>query len=109
MFILDRDPDSGHSDREIQTITRRSPMATFDSYTHGQFNWVDLMSKDMAGAKAFYTGLFGWDVADQDTQGWSAVCHLSAGRPTAMRAWRNERRDESLRHAGHVEQLHQRR
>ena len=39
------------------------------SYTHGHFSWVDLMSRDMSGAKEFYGELFGWEAADQDTQG----------------------------------------
>ncbi|MEM9353236.1 MAG: VOC family protein [Planctomycetota bacterium] len=44
-------------------------MAVLTEYAHGQFNWVDLAAGDMAEAKAFYTGLFGWDCVDQDTQG----------------------------------------
>jgi uncharacterized protein len=43
-------------------------MATFSSYSPGQFCWIDLMSKDMSEAKAFYAGVFGWDAADQQTQ-----------------------------------------
>ena len=33
------------------------------SYTPGTFCWVDLAVGDPAAAKAFYTGLFGWDYA----------------------------------------------
>jgi uncharacterized protein len=29
-------------------------------YRHGTFSWVDLMTTDVEGAKAFYAGLFGW-------------------------------------------------
>lgn len=35
------------------------------SYKPGQFSWIDMMAKDVDKAKAFYTGLFGWDAADQ--------------------------------------------
>ena len=44
-------------------------MATMTAYKQGQLSWVDLMAKDMTAAKEFYCSLFGWDVADQDTQG----------------------------------------
>jgi predicted enzyme related to lactoylglutathione lyase len=30
----------------------------------GTFSWADLATNDSDGAKAFYTGLFGWDVED---------------------------------------------
>jgi hypothetical protein len=33
-------------------------------YTPGTFSWTDLTTTDQDGAKAFYTGLFGWDVTD---------------------------------------------
>jgi hypothetical protein len=39
-------------------------MAEFKSYPPGTPCWVDLASTDMAGAKAFYSGLFGWEVAE---------------------------------------------
>lgn len=31
----------------------------------GAFSWVDLMTTDHPGARAFYTGLFGWEARDQ--------------------------------------------
>lgn len=34
------------------------------SYTPGTFCWVDLVIEDQDAAKAFYTGLFGWDYQD---------------------------------------------
>lgn len=34
-------------------------------YPDGVFNWVDLSTTDIAGAKAFYQGLFGWEPDDQ--------------------------------------------
>ena len=30
----------------------------------GTFSWAELMTSDAEGAKAFYTGLFGWDIED---------------------------------------------
>ncbi len=44
-------------------------MATMTSFNQGQLCWVDLMAKDMAGATDFYSGLFGWDLEEQDTHG----------------------------------------
>jgi uncharacterized protein len=40
-------------------------MAEFDHYDHGQFCWVELVSGNVAAARDFYTGLFGWD-AEED-------------------------------------------
>ena len=33
-------------------------------YAPGTFSWADLSTTDTEGAKAFYTGLFGWDTED---------------------------------------------
>jgi uncharacterized protein len=44
-------------------------MAVRDNYPHGQFCWVDLMSRDMTGAREFYQRLFGWQSVDRDPQG----------------------------------------
>ena len=41
----------------------------------GTPSWVDLQTSDPAGAKAFYSALFGWDYDDQD------VGHDPAGNP----------------------------
>ena len=40
-------------------------MAKRDSYEPGTPNWIDLMTTDVAGARAFYGQLFGWAVEDQ--------------------------------------------
>ncbi|MDQ1520864.1 MAG: uncharacterized protein QOI55_1937 [Actinomycetota bacterium] len=40
-------------------------MADRDQYAHGTPNWVDLQTSDQAGAKKFYTSLFGWDYDEQ--------------------------------------------
>jgi predicted enzyme related to lactoylglutathione lyase len=42
-------------------------MKVVTAYPDGLFNWVDLSSTDIEGAKAFYTGLFGWEAVDQPT------------------------------------------
>ena len=44
-------------------------MAEMTSYPDGVFNWVDLTTTDVAGAKAFYGGLFGWTAEDRPTGG----------------------------------------
>lgn len=41
-------------------------MPTFTSHAAGSPCWVDLMSPDVDGSKAFYSALFGWDATDQD-------------------------------------------
>lgn len=35
--------------------------------THGAFSWNELMTNDVAGAKAFYQSLLGWELSDMDT------------------------------------------
>jgi uncharacterized protein len=39
------------------------------SHSPGTFSWTDLATTDTDGAKAFYTGLFGWDFDDQPIPG----------------------------------------
>jgi uncharacterized protein len=39
-------------------------VAERDSYKPGTFSWAELASRDTDGAKAFYTGLFGWSYED---------------------------------------------
>lgn len=39
-------------------------MTEFTSYDPGTPSWIDLATTDLDGAKAFYTGLFGWTAAD---------------------------------------------
>jgi predicted enzyme related to lactoylglutathione lyase len=40
-------------------------MTVVDTYAPGRFCWVDLGTNDPAGAKRFYTGLFGWTYEDR--------------------------------------------
>lgn len=37
--------------------------------THGAFSWNELMTNDVAGAKAFYGELLGWNLQDMDVEG----------------------------------------
>ena len=39
------------------------------SYAPGTFSWVDLGTTDAAAAKAFYSGMFGWEMEDTDAGG----------------------------------------
>ena len=39
-------------------------MQVVSKYPDGVFSWVDLGTTDLAGAKGFYGGLFGWDAFD---------------------------------------------
>ncbi len=40
-------------------------MPAFDSYSPGTPCWVDLMTPDVDGSKAFYQSVFGWEAHDQ--------------------------------------------
>lgn len=40
-------------------------MPSRDGYPQGVPCWVDLQTTDQEGAKAFYSGLFGWEIADE--------------------------------------------
>ena len=40
-------------------------MQVVTHYPDGIFCWVDVVTTDLAGAKAFYSGLFGWEFDDQ--------------------------------------------
>ena len=42
-------------------------MHVVTAYPNGLFNWVDLSTTDVASAKAFYGGLFGWEAVDSPT------------------------------------------
>jgi uncharacterized protein len=71
------------------------------SHAPGTFSWADLSTTDTDGAKAFYTGLFGWDAEDNPIPGGGvytmlrkgdrSVCALSAvqqeGQPPAWNSY----------------------
>ena len=40
-------------------------MPEFTSHPAGTPCWVDLMSPDVDGSKAFYSSVFGWDASDE--------------------------------------------
>ena len=42
-------------------------MQVVKEYPDGVFCWIDLATTDIEGAKAFYSGLFGWDALDLPT------------------------------------------
>ena len=44
-------------------------MQIVTNYPDGLFNWVDLATTDIEGAKAFYTALFGWETTDMPLPG----------------------------------------
>jgi predicted enzyme related to lactoylglutathione lyase len=54
------------------------------SHAPGTFSWVDLTTTDTEGAKAFYTGLFGWDTEDNPIpEGGVYTMLLKGGKPVA--------------------------
>jgi uncharacterized protein len=63
----------------------------------GTFSWADLSTSDTDGAKAFYTGLFGWDTEDTPipeggvytmlSKGGKNVAALSGAREGQPSAW----------------------
>jgi len=54
-----------------------------ESWPNGTPCWVDVMVTDTAAAKAFYAGLFGWDIQEGPPEaGGYAMCMLN-GRPVA--------------------------
>ena len=52
------------------------------SHDHGSFSWVDLVSRDMPAARAFYSKLFGWTSADLDTDGGTPYAQFSKNGKT---------------------------
>jgi predicted enzyme related to lactoylglutathione lyase len=58
-------------------------MGQVDRYPQGTFSWIDLGTTDVEGAKAFYGGLFGWQMEDLATaRGGYTLCRLQ-GRDVA--------------------------
>jgi uncharacterized protein len=67
------------------------------SHAPGTFSWADLSTSDPDGARAFYTGLFGWETEDNPIpeggvytmlkKGGKAVAALSAAREGQPSAW----------------------
>ena len=51
------------------------------------FGWVDLQTSDVAAAKAFYAGLFGWTYEDMPTPMGVDYTMCCDRRPDGGRAW----------------------
>ncbi len=47
---------------------------------NGAFSWCELMTTDVAAAKAFYTKLFGWDTEDMSMPGMTYTVVKAGGR-----------------------------
>ena len=67
------------------------------SHAPGTFSWADLATADAAGAKAFYTGLLGWETEDNPipdggvytmaSKGGKSVAALYSAREDQPTAW----------------------
>jgi predicted enzyme related to lactoylglutathione lyase len=54
------------------------------TYTHGTFSWTDLTTPDQDAAKAFYSGLFGWEITDMPVNETTSYSMAAIdGRPVA--------------------------
>ena len=59
----------GHESRQFPGTEHEGSgdlMPRVERYRHGTPCWVDLATTDLAGAKAFYAGLFGWEYVDEE-------------------------------------------
>src|SRR6186997_1493237 len=55
----------------------RSGPVKFTDYPQGSPCWNDLSTSDLEAAKAFYSGLFGWEIPDGDPNyGGYTLAHL---------------------------------
>lgn len=54
-------------------------MNLVSKHPHGAFCWPELNTGDVAGAKAFYTALFGWAAVDVPMGGTSSYTHWQSG------------------------------
>jgi predicted enzyme related to lactoylglutathione lyase len=62
-------------------------MGTRTEHPPGTFSWVDLTTSDVAGAKQFYAGLFGWDYEENEMPGGGGVytmCVVDGGYVAAI-------------------------
>jgi predicted enzyme related to lactoylglutathione lyase len=50
-------------------------MYIVNGYPDGIFGWLDVTSADFAAAKAFYGGLFGWEIVDLDDGEGNIIYH----------------------------------
>lgn len=59
-------------------------------YEAGTFSWTDLGTTDAAGAKAFYTGLFGWEPEDVPVDGGGVYTMLRVDGKTVGALYESE-------------------
>src|SRR5215217_4351978 len=73
-------------------------MGKRENYAPGTFCWVDLATTDPAGAKAFYTGLFGWEAEDVPAgeAGTYTVLRSSGDEVCGLYEMDAERRDQGV-------------
>ena len=73
-------------------------MGKRERYEPGTFCWVDLATTDPAGAKAFYTELFGWEVEDVPAgeAGTYTVLRLDGDEVCGLYEMDVERRDQGI-------------
>ena len=63
------------------------------SYAPGTFSLVDLATTDAAAAKAFYSGMFGWEMEDTDAGGAVyTLCRLDGDAVAGLYAMSEEMR-----------------
>jgi predicted enzyme related to lactoylglutathione lyase len=65
----------------------------------GKVIWLDLETVDLARAKKFYSGMFGWDFRDYRAAGTDYAVAMSGGRPVAGVLQRRIRKGEERRSA----------
>ncbi len=65
----------------------------------GKVIWHDLETDDLARAKKFYAGMFGWDFRDYHATGTDYAVAMSGGRPVAGMLQRRIRKGEERRSA----------
>ncbi len=70
-------------------------MGTRTAYEPGTFCWVDLSTPDVEAAKAFYAGLFGWEIEDRPgPHGSYSMAHVGGEQVAAFApqaTWESER------------------
>jgi predicted enzyme related to lactoylglutathione lyase len=80
--------------RSTRTSATEEPMGEVKSYPSGTFCWIELVTTDVPGAKAFYSGLFGWELIEPIPGRKYAFCMVDGklvtalnGRPDGSDAW----------------------
>jgi uncharacterized protein len=61
-------------------------MGTRTEHAPGTFSWIDLSTGDAAAAKAFYGGLFGWEIEDNEIPGGGvySICKVNGAHVCAI-------------------------